>query len=171
MLALAAGLLAVLSAPAPGIAAARQPIYGCIDHHGFSNTTLLIVTTVSPAGGMTWSFPEAPSVVAQRLLTGLNNNSFGVVFKEANGVVPNLFFNVTLSETNAGTQQDTAYVTTTGLALPGVLWRESSGPAPYIGWKDAIDHLSSNMLSWLQNGWHGSHPCRLPDGTLRQSWP
>jgi len=167
---LVAGLI-VLGLCGTGSAVSGATIYPCKDHLGFSNTTLLIVTTVKPVSGMTWSFPEAPSVVAQRILTDLNANTAAIVFKEANGVVPNLFFNVTVSETNSGTQQDSAYVVVTGLALPGTLFNEGSGPAPFIGWRDAVDHLSTNMLSWFYNGWHGSHPCRLPDGSLRKSWP
>jgi hypothetical protein len=166
-LALTAGLLAVLCAAAPGTAATRQTTYPCQDQAGFSNTTLTIVTTVTPSAGMKWSFDEAPSVVAQRILTDLNGNSHNITFKEASGVVPNLYINVTLSETNSGTQQDSAYATVTGLAKSGNLFTESSGVAPFIGWKDAVDHLATNMLVWLQNGWHTNPPCLLPDGTMR----
>ena len=60
------------------------------------------------------------------------------------GVVPNLYINVTISETNNGTQQDSASVEVTGLGKAGVLFRESSGPARYTGRRDALDHLSTN---------------------------
>jgi hypothetical protein len=166
LLCAALSLLAV--APA---GAASSPVGPCKDRTGFANTTLTLVMTVKPVANMSWKFPEAPSVVSTRILTGLNTNDRGIVFKEANGVIPNLYFTVTMSETNEGTQQDQAWVEVTGLALPGVLFRESSGSAPYIGWRDAIDHLVTNVLVWFQNGWHTTSPCRLPDGTIRKSYP
>jgi hypothetical protein len=161
----------ILAAGVPAEAASRQTLYPCDDQTGFSNTTLTLITTVKPTSGMTWTFPEAPSVVAQRVLTNLNANAKSITFKEANGVIPNLYINVTLSETNSGTQQDTAYAEVTGLAKAGTLFRENSGAAPYIGWRDAIDHLVTKMLVWFEQGWHGNPPCRLPDGSTRTHWP
>jgi hypothetical protein len=151
--------------------AGRQQAAPCSDQLGFSNTSLTIVTTVKPAASMTWTFDDAPSVVAKQLLSDLNGNTNGIVFKEADGVIPNLYFYVTLSETNSGTQQDTAYVSVTGLAKPGTLFSETSGPAPFIGWRSAIDHLATNMLVWLHGGWHTNPPCRRPDGSMRTQWP
>jgi len=139
----------------------------CADQPGFSNTTLTVVTAVTPAAGMQWKFDEAPSVVARRLLDDLNRNSRGILFTEASGSVPNLYFDVTLSETNAGTRQDSAWVNVRGLGRVGRLFGEKSGDAPYTDWRQAVDQLSSNMLSWFQNGWHAGGPCRNEDGTLR----
>lgn len=143
-------------------------VWPCQDQQGFSYTMLTVVITVKPAYNMTWKFPEAPSVVAQRILADLNENGAGITFQEANGVVPNLYINVTISETNNGTQQDSAYAEVTGLAKSGILFRESSGQAPYTAWREAIDHLSTNMLNWLQNGWHTNPPCREADGSMRR---
>jgi hypothetical protein len=146
----------------------KQTTWPCQDQQGFSSTTLTVVIIVKPTYNMSWKFPEAPSVVAQRILADLNENSRGITFQEANGVVPNLFINVTMSETNDGTQQDSAYAEVTGLGKSGTLFHESSGPAPFVGWRDAVDHLSSNMLGWLQNGWHTNAPCREADGSMRR---
>jgi hypothetical protein len=146
----------------------KQTVWPCQDQQGFSNTTLTVVITVKPSYNMTWKFPEAPSVVAQRILSDLNDNSAGISFQEANGVVPNLYITVTISETNDGTQQDSAYAEVTGLGRVGTLFHESSGQAPYTAWRDAVDHLSSNMLVWFQNGWHTNAPCREADGSIRR---
>jgi len=146
----------------------KDNIWPCQDQQGFRYTTLTVVITVKPTYNMTWKFPEAPSVVAQRILADLNANSQGITFQEANGVVPNLYINVTMSETNAGTQQDSAYSEVTGLGKSGTLFHESSGQAPYTGWRDAVDHLSTNMLTWLQNGWHTNPPCREANGSIRR---
>ncbi len=146
----------------------QDNVWPCQDQQGFSYTTLTVVITVKPNYNMTWKFPEAPSVVAQRILADLNGNGSGITFQEANGVVPNLFITVTLSETNNGTQQDSAYSEVTGLGKVGVLFRENSGPAPYTSWRDAVDHVSTNMLTWFQNGWHTNAPCRESDGSIRR---
>lgn len=172
-LAFVLGLVVVaLLGPNPAEGAARRgtTVWPCDDQTRFSNTTLTIVTTVTPAAGKVWSFDSAPSVIAARLLTDLNANPNNNTFKEASGVVPNLYLSVTMSETNAGTQQDQAWVTVTGLGKSGTLFSESSGPSPYI-WHDAIDHLATNMLTWLDQGWHTPPPCRLPDGSMRTHWP
>jgi hypothetical protein len=146
----------------------QSNVWPCQDQQGFNYTTLTVVITVKPAYNMTWKFPEAPSVVAERNLADLNANGAGITFQEANGVVPNLYINVTISETNNGTQQDSAYVEVTGLGKSGILFRETSGQAPYTGWREAVDHLSTNMLNWLQNGWHTNPPCREADGSVRR---
>ena len=164
-------VVALLGGGSSASGATRTTTYPCVDQLGFSNTTLTLVTTVTPYAGMKWIFDSAPSVVAQQVLTDLNANTHNITFKEANGLVPNLFFNITLNETNTGTQQDSAYATVTGLAKSGNLFTESSGVAPYIGWKDAVDHLTTNMLTWLQNGWHTNPPCLRPDGTMRTTLP
>ena len=170
-LALGLFVIALLGGGSSASGASRTPTYPCVDQLGFSNTTLTLVTTVTPYAGTKWIYDSAPSVVAQQLLTDLNANTHNIIFTEANGVVPNLFFNITLNETNTGTQQDTAYATVTGLAKSGNLFTESSGVAPYIGWKVAVDHLTPNMLTWLENGWHTNPPCLRPDGTMRTTWP
>src|SRR5208282_43470 len=112
----------------------QDNVWPCQDQQGLSYTTLTVVITVKPNYNMTWKF------------------------QEANGVVPNLYITVTLSETNNGTQQDSAYSEVTGLGKVGVLFRENSGPAPYTSWRDAVDHVSTNMLNWFQNGWHTNAP-------------
>ena len=170
VIALAAVLLLGGSTTNAQAAARTKTIYPCKDHLPFYNTTLTIVTTVKAPYNTTWAFPEAPSVLAQRLLTGLNNNSKSITFKEANGVIPNLYINVLLTETNTGTQQDRASVESPACA-PGTLFTDTSGPAPYIGWRDAIDHLATNMIVWFEGGWHTEPPCRLPDGGMRTHWP
>lgn len=157
--------VALLWPSLPARAASYPP---CNDSNGYANTTLLVVFTVKPVAGTQWTFSEAPSVVAQRLLTDLNANESAITFKEANGVVPNLRFDVTFSETNAGTRQDTASVYTTE---PLGFWVTQSGDAPYITWQDAIDHLASNMLVFLRNGWVGARPCTLPDGKVSRKAP
>jgi hypothetical protein len=116
---------------------------------------------------MQWKFPEAPSVVAARILQDLNQNKLNITFKEASGVTPNLYLTVTLSETNEGTRRDTANVEVTGLGKAGILFRESSGETPFTGAIDAIDKLSANMLGWFESGWRTKSPCLQSDGTVR----
>jgi hypothetical protein len=139
----------------------------CKDQPGFANKTLTVVITVKPDSDMHWKFPEAPSVVAERILSDLNANTRNITFKEASGTLPNLYVNVTMSETNEGTRQDSARVEVTGLGKVGTLFTEKSGEAPYTNWQDAVDNLSKNMLNWLENGWSTKPPCLQPNGTLR----
>jgi hypothetical protein len=139
----------------------------CGGHPGFANTTLAVVTTVKPESGKTWKFPEAASVIASRVLRGLNQNTRNIVFKEASGVTPNFVLNVTLIETSDGTLRDTAYVEVTGLGEAGVIFRASSGEAPFTGALAAVDKLSTNMLRWFENGWGKTPPCVQADGSLR----
>lgn len=100
----------------------NKNVPACKDQESFSNTTLTVVITVKPSSGMEWEFPEAPSVVAARVLRDLNQNTRNTTFKEASGVNPNLFLAVTLSETIEGTQRDTADVEVTGLGKAGILF-------------------------------------------------
>lgn len=161
-----------LACPIPAGAAPRGgTTWPCTDQTGFADTTLTIVTTVTAAAGKTWTFDSAPSVIAQRLLTDLNKNTADITFKEANGVVPNLYFNLTLSENNSGTLQDQAFVTVTGLGKAGTLFTDNSGEGAFVGWQGAVDKLATNMLSWLEQGWHTTPPCRRPDGSIRTQWP
>ncbi|PYS21323.1 MAG: hypothetical protein DMF72_17700 [Acidobacteria bacterium] len=132
----------------------------------FHDTALTVVITVKPASGLQWTFPEAPSHVAQRILADLNANQRNITFKEASGVVPNLYINVTVSEISEGTKQDTANAEVTGLGKAGTLFSASSGQAPFVGLAEAIDHLSTNMLTWFEGGWHRPGPCVAPNGEI-----
>lgn len=132
-----------------------------------AGSTLNIVTTVKPEAGKTWKFPEAPSVVAARLLQALNKNTRNIVFTEANGVTPNYYFNVIVTESSEGTRRASASVEVTGLGKPGILFRESSGAAPFTGVGYAIDQLGLNMQKWFENGWTKNRPpCTLTDGSV-----
>ena len=142
----------------------NKNIPACNDHAGYSNTTLTVVITVKPAPNQTWKFPEAPATVADRILTGLNNNKRGITFKEASGELPNLRIDVIMSETNEGTQQDSASVQVSSADFS---FNENSGTAPYVGWQNAVDHLSNNMVEWFEGGYHTSGTCVRPDGTVR----
>jgi hypothetical protein len=163
-----ATLCLVLGLWAADDAQAATRVWPCQDQDGFSNITLTVVNTIKPAYGFTWSFSDAPSIVSDRLLADLNENSRGIIFKEANGVVPNLLINVMMTETNNGTRQDSAYSDVSGLGKAGTLFHETSGQAPYTTWRDAIDHLATRMLNWFQNGWQTNPPCRLPNGSMRK---
>ena len=142
----------------------NKNIPACRDHDGYSNATITVVITVKPAANQTWKFPEAPSTVADRILTDLNTNNHGITFKEASGALPNYRLDVTISETAQGTQQDSGWVEVTGTDTE---FSESSGTAPYVGWREAVDHLSTNMLKGFEVAWHTLNTCVRPDGTVR----
>jgi len=118
------------------------------------------VITVKPGAGKVWNFPEAPSYVSSSILSRLNSDgsSRNLSFQEANGVVPNLYINVTLNESTDGTHQDTAYSDVSGLGR-GSLFQESSGQAPFTSWQQAANSLSDNMYTWFANGWSLTRGC------------
>ncbi|MDQ3820713.1 MAG: hypothetical protein M3362_23930 [Acidobacteriota bacterium] len=138
----------------------------CDVQQRFHDTTLTVVITVKPASGLEWTFPEAASNVAQRILADLNDNKQNITFKEASGVAPNLYINVTVSETSEGTKQDSATAEVTRLGKPYTLFTASSGEAPFVGLREAIDHLSTNMLRWLEGGWHRPATCVTENGSV-----
>jgi hypothetical protein len=144
----------------------RSNIPTCDLQQPFHDTVLTVVISVTPESNLQWTFPEAPSHVAQRILADLNANRRNRTFKEASGVVPNLYINVTVNETGAGTKQDTAYAIVTGLGKAGTLFSVNSGQAPFVGLGEAIDHLSSSMLTFFEGGWHKPSPCVIPNGEV-----
>jgi hypothetical protein len=165
------GRFSIADLPKNSSASAGRKVKGkfppCDEQPGFSNTTLTVVTIVKPESGKTWNFPEAPSVLAAQLLQGLNQNTRNITFKEASGVTPNLYFNITLSESIEGTRRYQAYVEVTGLGKVGMLFRESSGENPFTNAHDAINKLSASMLKWFENGWSKKPPCIQADGSVR----
>jgi hypothetical protein len=148
----------------------------CADHSAFYNTTVTVEINVSPAAHMDWKFPEAPSVVAERILSGLNDNNRLIKFKEPNGMLPNFIINVTMTETNQGTRRDQASAelvgppegSQLGAAGSGTILFETSGDAPYTNWTDAVDHLSKNLVDSFKRGWLGLPPCIQADGSVRK---
>ena len=138
----------------------------CHDHSGFKNTTLNVVITVKPEGNKTWNFSEAPEMVAARMLKSMNANKNGIIFKEANGVQSDFTINVTMSESVAGTARYSANVVFTHIES-GQIFSEKSGEYTFTSWTDAIDHLSANMLSWIEQGWKSEPPCLQSDGSVR----
>jgi len=150
-------------------AAKPTETYGtCNEQNKFANTVLNVTITVKPGVDMAWKFDEAPSVIANRIVEGLNKNGSNIKFQEASGVTPNLFLKVTAVETNEGTRQDSFYVEVTGMGKSGILFRESSGKAPFTDWVQAVDKLTVNMNIWFENGW-SNLPCVGADGFLRMS--
>ena len=157
----AASLVAVLSSCVPPPRQhARAPLPPCYQQPGFSNTTLTTVITVKPYAGKVWTFPEAPSYISSAILSRLSADGSprNLSFQEANGVVPNLYINVTLNESTDGTHQDTAYADVSGLGR-GSLFQESSGQSPYTSWQAATNNLSDNMYTWFANGWSLTRGC------------
>jgi hypothetical protein len=183
VLSLASFVVAVVLCAGPAVGARRPPPAPgpppqCLDHDPIRYVPVTVITTVQPAANYKWSFSDAPAVLAQYLLKDLNNNALGITFSEASGAAPNFRFNVTMLETNQGTQQDTASLVVWGPpnmnygSGPSVqLWLENSGPSPYVGWRSAIDALAVRMLGWFQNGWKSPGRCTLPNGLIREHYP
>lgn len=150
--------LALMGARDAAAQSGRYP--RCDTQPGFSNTTLTVVTTVKLGSNLKWRVPEeGPAYYAREILEQLNLNTRNITFREASGVTPNLFFNITFSGSVEGTTQATAYVEVTGLGKPGTLFTESSGSAPFNSGDAALDRLAANMLTWFQNGWSTRPPC------------
>ncbi len=133
-----------------------------------------VVITVSPEDKKReWTFSEAPAVVAQRILAGLNADENGLQFKEANGEKETIDIDVFLSETHEGTQRDSAFALVAGPPYPTGghrinLFSAKSGEAPFTSWQAAADHVSSNILAMFKMGFHNNPPCLEEDGTLRK---
>jgi hypothetical protein len=138
----------------------------CHDHSGFKNTTLNVIITVKPEGKKAWNFSEAPEIVASRMLKSLNANKSNIIFKEANGVQSDFTINITMSESTDGTARYSANVVFTHIES-GEIFNEKSGEYTFTSWTDAIDHLSVNMLSWIEQGWKSDPPCLQQDGSVR----
>jgi len=149
----------------------------CISHPGHTNWNFDVVIKVEAAAGKHWTFDEAPSVIAQRFLTGMNDNPYSIKFKEPNGSYPDFTIHITLNETNDGTRRDEAwasvvgpYEVTSGITNDIVEnFREKSGDAPFTSWQDAIDRLSQNVAHWFNTGWHNNPPCIQSDGSVREN--
>ena len=146
----------------------------CHDYLGFHDELLKVLITVKPTYNMQWKFDEAPSVVAEELLADLNSNSRRIKFTEASGELPHFYINVIMTETNEGTRQDSATVEVRGVPVYGggtqtsvTLFSERSGESPFTSWRDAINHLGTNMLKWFEGGWHSNPPCIRPNGSVR----
>src|SRR2546425_7872403 len=77
----------------------QQNIPACEEQERFHDTTVTVVTTVKPAQGFKWTMDDAPSFFAGALLDYLNKNTSNITFREASGVAPNFYLNVTMSQT------------------------------------------------------------------------
>src|ERR1041385_4393177 len=172
-------VLAVFLLNATTSAQKRKNLSQCTDHPALFNDNILMLINVKPVANMEWKFPEAPSVVAKRIFDDLNKNDQLINFKEPNGVLPLFIINVTISETNNGTRRDEAWAEVSGLSdLYGrgsrssvTLFSEKSGDAPFTTARDAVDHLSENLLVWFKQGWHTTSPCIQWDGSARLNAP
>jgi hypothetical protein len=95
-------------------------------------------------------------------------NALGQVsYSEASGQVPNVYINVTVSQENNGTEQDSAWASVTGLGFSGELFNASSGSAPYTNMPDMLWALATDINSWFVGGWTTTGECRMADGTIR----
>jgi len=133
----------------------------------FHDTVLTVVTTVKPAANYEWTMDDEPAFFAGALLDYLNQHTTkNIRFKEANGVTPNLYFQVTMFQSNEGTQQNRASVEVTGLGKEGVLFTATSGQSPFTNMRDAFNRTGQKMLTWFEGGWHRPGPCRAPNGDV-----
>ena len=128
---------------------------------GFSNTTLLVVISVTPGYGKEWVFPdEGPASVAATLLEDLNSDGVaaGVTFTEPNGVNPNLRIDMVFTNVGQGTDQISATASVSGLSR-GHLFDASSGQSPFTHPDDAIKALADDIYHWVNQGWtYGGTP-------------
>lgn len=134
----------------------------CDEQEGFHNTTLTIVTSVKPAEGFKWTMDDAPSFFAAALLDDLNKNKNNITFREANGVKPNFYVNVTMSQTHEGTQQNQVWIEFVGKG--DLSLKASSGESPFNNMRDAFSRATSDTLKFFELGWHRTPPCVKRDG-------
>lgn len=80
----------------------------------------------------------------------------GNTFSEANGVEPNFYFTVTLSDTD-GNNHFTAYAEFSGWGQ-GHITNLSSGQYPFTNPIDAINAVVDQAYSYIHGGWHDSRP-------------
>lgn len=137
----------------------------CNEHGPYANRTFHIVITVTPGGGMSWTFDEAPAEVAHVLLFDLNQNGSGLVFDEASGVASDLDVAVTLTQIVEGTQRCTAEASVTGFG-EGFLFSMTSGDNPFTSCRDAIAALASGMRGYFSDGWNNKRPCVKRDRSI-----
>lgn len=146
--------------------AETTPTRECQDQLTLAGSSLTVVITVNAAYGKEWIYHDAPGMVAQELLANLN--ALGqIYYSEASGENPNLYINLTVNQESAGTEQDSAWASVTGLGFSGELFSVNSGAAPYTSVVEAISAVASNINSWLVSGWSTTSECRQPDGTIR----
>ena len=128
---------------------------------GFSNTSLLVVISVTPGLGKEWVFPdEGPASVAATLLEDLNSDgaAAGVTFTEPNGVNPNLRVDMIFTNSGQGTDQISATASVSGLSR-GHLFDANSGQATFTHPDDAIKALADDIYRWIHQGWsYGGAP-------------
>jgi hypothetical protein len=171
------------------VAAAQDATYPGCTYPSLASHDVTLVITVKPAAGMEWKFPEAPSVVADRILDGLKQNSqwkakdnwtHNIDFKEASGTEPSFRINVTVSETNEGTRQDSMEAVVEGPKHYQAFacgtaqfeqcnefirqFSERSGDFAFTNWRDAADELSKRLVIWFRSGWIREPPCWEFDG-------
>ncbi len=80
----------------------------------------------------------------------------GNTFSEANGVAPNFYFTVTLSDTD-GNNHFTAYAEFSGWGQ-GHITNVSSGQYPFTNPIDAINAVVDQAYAFIHGGWHDSRP-------------
>jgi len=133
------------------VAADEQP--------AFRNTTLQVVIAVTGSEGYEWDYLDEPSV-QEDLLACLNSDGAadGVIFAEANGVLPNLRIDVAWSYSTQGTTQIAATASVSGLGR-GHLFDASSGQSPFTDGYDAAKALADDIYRWISQGWsYGGAP-------------
>lgn len=100
---------------------------------------------------------------AHELTPTVLNNRFnadgaaeGNTFTEANGVAPNFYFTVTLSDTD-GNNHFTAYAEFSGWGQ-GHITNVSSGQYPFTNAVDAMNAAVDQAYAFIRGGWHDSRP-------------
>jgi hypothetical protein len=100
---------------------------------------------------------------AHELTPSLLNSRFnadgqadGDSFSEANGVQPNFYFTVTLSDSD-GNNHFTAYAEFSGWGQ-GHINNFSSGQYPFTNPVDAINAVVDQAYAYIHGGWHDSRP-------------
>lgn len=139
----------------------------CYDHFPFYNEKVKLIITVKPENNKKWTFDEAPELVTKRIMSNFNSNSSSIHFEEANGEKPDFEIKVTISENREGTPRYSAYAEFIFLEKADLL-KANSGENTFTVWGDAIDKLSTNMLTFFINGWHTNRPCLQFDGVIRE---
>jgi hypothetical protein len=176
--------LATMSAMC-SIAAAQDDKLRPCEYKSQRLNTLRVVIKVKPVEGTEWKFPEAPEVVARRLLDDLNKNAnwiekdngipskTWIKFEEASGQQPDFIINVVVTETYEGTRQDSLEAAVEGPRNPywalvpnKPSWKEfvwqltvKSGDFAFVKLTDAIDALSRNLAYSFRQGWTFKPPC------------
>jgi hypothetical protein len=150
------------SSDAAGSRYANAP--ACQDQASLAGQSLSVVIRVSPVAGKAWTFDEGANILAGKLLTAVNTG--GLEISEANGVAPNLIFDVTIDQSMAGTEQDAAWVDVKN-GSGTLLFHETTGSAAFTSMDATLGALGARIAGWLVNGWHAKGPCRQDDGSMR----